>query len=301
MTHKQSTEARQSVPATEQPVVPVKSKRPVGLIVAVAVLSLAVIGLLVYVVAEKAVLQQDAQSRVAELTSPGLTESQQPKKDQSVSDLNKTRAGDLPHVEDGGTICTKHDGICVTLPKGWKGYAMERTYPNDAQPVALTDKVIVDSKDETVRMHIQTGIMGIGGYCNPEDEKEEVYIIKKQQAAIDKKDAPSGVPYALAVIHKDSVTGLYRTYIGLSNETKQVGEKYSTCTMRLFGTAGTRGVEATTSPGKTQRAGLAFLGTGEFGWAHGGTGFATYEQARAHLETPVMRQAFEVVASAHYK
>lgn len=70
MTHKQSTEARQSVPATKQPVVPVQSKRPVGLIVAVAVLSLAVIGLLVYVVVEKVVLQQDARSRVVESVPP---------------------------------------------------------------------------------------------------------------------------------------------------------------------------------------------------------------------------------------
>ncbi|MDO4773822.1 MAG: hypothetical protein Q4A37_01710 [Candidatus Saccharibacteria bacterium] len=66
MTRKQSAEARQS----EQPAAPAKSRRPIGLIVAVAVLSLAVIGLLAYVVVDKVVVQQDARSRVVESAPP---------------------------------------------------------------------------------------------------------------------------------------------------------------------------------------------------------------------------------------
>lgn len=282
----------------------IKSRRPISLIVAVVLLAVGLVGAVSYIIIDKATNRGGVQhvSRAEAASQPLGVTPREEGGEKSPSDQGGAASGNWPSVRDGGEICSVQDGLCVTLPKGWRAQVTPRTYPNNPQekPISINDHMRIDSKDETLQLHMQTGIQGIGGSCPSELAKDTMYVIKQRQVAIKKEYAPDGAPYAQAIIHRDAEAGLFRTYIGLSAEKMNVGEERKNCGMGLFGVAATRGVEFNQG-GQTGRAGLTFLGTGEFGRAHDGTGFATYEQARAHLETPNMRQAFEIVASAHYK
>lgn len=209
------------------------------------------------------------------------------------------------------SYCAEHEKMCFEYPEDWTLSSTPWKYdiPNGG-PDAELDRVTLVARDKTVRLTLQSGISGIGGACFPEDAGK-VSIVKKKATTINDYKADNGnVPtaYAMAIVRSNKEETEFTPVIGLTTLSALIdGTSKSACDVTYFGIVEGRNSLLSQGEGYKDYGGTQFV----TGAALGQTAdmekevatktYGTFEEAKKALESESYKQAFDIIASAHYK
>ena len=194
--------------------------------------------------------------------------------------------------------CAEVEKICVDYPATWK---VKATVEEGTDGKDSVDQVTFYEGDKAT-LYIDTGIDGVGGYCEPDESNGVVYILKSQQLSIQNpefkdeekwiRDRSSRNLYAVADYTEiNDRLGIYVTGLKVLTEENKALDPCSVTYRNLF-----HGIREYDS---------VVLGIHSFFGRDGVTEnaytFKTVDDAKSALVEEPYKTLFDVVASAHYK
>ncbi len=197
--------------------------------------------------------------------------------------------------------CATYEKLCFTLPSNW-------SVKDLGQPTGLDYKVdrlqIVDEHG-TVALVLQSGISGLGGACVEKDQRELTVLSKDKTNLVAPVNAEqteylqNDVYVVKSISKADSDNYIAAMY--LTQSKKQI--ENATMLECSFGMAEMLTGKNVSIP-HTEFHGVYMFNIGASTFdteAPMSTVYASKQEAESSLNTPIMKEAHDVLGSAHYK
>lgn len=200
-------------------------------------------------------------------------------------------------------VCMKHERLCVRYPASWSVRVTEVALSRDTSgAVIVGDSVELRAADgRTVRLLSSLG--RATEQCVP-GSSAEVQVLKRRAVKLIEADEPAAntpIIYAISKVQQTTPdqTANYEPAIGLTDDQQLTqASPVDDCAAKRFGvlkgkhTPGNIAVAINTSTALLNPDGAS---------SRQPEAYSTARRAKEVLEQPSYRQAFEIIASAHYK
>lgn len=257
---------------------PMAAKQSNMKIVAIVVLTLALLGAVGYIVYDKFFIADEA--------APAKS-----------NEANQIK--DNPRQVAEKELCAPHEKMCIKYPETWTAKIEEEA--STLAPVQ-TDRITLESGDG-VKVSLNSGVMGVGSVCMPETAGK-LTVARQSETKLSGYSTEHGgkptVSVAAIVISNQEGTE-FTPMIGLTNSAELIdGTSDSACAAGIFGLI--EGKIKFVGEGMPESFGGVSLKTGgSFGASSPEKSYPSLEEAKKVLESPSYKQAFDIIASAYYK
>lgn len=262
-----------------------QDKKVDGKIVLIVVLALALIGAVGYIVYDKIISKSEPTT---------VTDNARDASQGAVENAKKE-------------VCAAEEKMCFEYPSGWTASQETIDYPARDSSMAQglredqftkLDKLTIAKQGSDIKVSLSSGITGIGGSCSPGDQGS-VDIISERKVGLTGYADDHNVDQVRAMALVAQRDGRYLPMVGLATDKTLVGKKQADgCGAVYFGLVAGKNI----SLGGGSDAGLVSVSTHPmFGSTESPKSFATLDEAKAYLGSQDVKQAFDIIASAHYK
>lgn len=204
-------------------------------------------------------------------------------------------------IEEDLTVdaCTEHEKICFTYPQSWAYSEESKQFDGGAGTVYRDENELV-SADKKIKLSISTGIGQLGGLCDPENASGYVQTVETRTVKVSFSNPDQNHTsdlYAVKVI-VNTDTGRFVPGVLLSNSKilTKIGrhERCTTGYTDLFHQKnGSEGYSLMLF------SSLPFFNLGAESSAKE-PAYDTYDEAKAALNSQALKEAFDIILSAHY-
>jgi len=199
------------------------------------------------------------------------------------------------------SYCAPLEKLCFTYPEDWSLKAKEETVYDQHK----VDNITLTNSDEDVVLRLRSGIDGLGGTCDPEDNTDKNFqTVQSKQLSIknvgyseETKEFQSPYVHAITGILKYGSKYSPEVIITTSKSVAAIGQ-------HEFCASGYREIVTGRNVNLGEQNGSIYSGSVAFGTKFLGTNpteYASYDEAKKVLDQDTYQETFEIIKSSKYE
>jgi hypothetical protein len=250
----------------------INGQRGDAMVIVVILLAVALLGALGWIAYDKFLCNSPAEPEVAQT-------SETPKEDADPKEKTKE-------------FCAEHEKICFAVPTDWQS-SIDSAHVNYVDGVE-TDEVKFSYKDNTPAVYAQTGMTNLGGACESDEAMGRIHVVAKKRTAVDSKANKSSKAWAVSTVQESSDGKKFIPEIALTSKSEVIDNtEVGACTALFYINVMGKNIRYGDTLGVVRVVTSSYEAKQEE--------FTSLAKAKEYLNTPTAKQAFDIIASAHYK